>query len=121
MKELIVYYTMEDSQGAACHGYSEFDWEGYTYITTDNGTYGNEIPFTDEQEALLKKVSEDKRLESWSDKGEKGFFQARVDYGDVKARDLEEFKEKWETKLVDELEGVLKTHFPDYDITVEEA
>ncbi len=108
-------WTMEDSAGAASHGYRELDFECYISI-------GGREPeeFTPEENEKLQKVEDILKAEKWTYGGTDGYFMVRTDYEDVKSGDLDDFIRTQGAKLAARAEELLKAEFGD-DVELDEA
>jgi hypothetical protein len=117
VKTINVSYTVEKSQGAASHGYNEFDWQGYTNVTED----GTERDLNPEELEKFKAIDAELSAELWSSGGEFGEFHARIGYDDVKAADIDDYKEAQTERCANRVEEVIKKHLTGYEVEVNEA
>jgi len=120
MKVIHVPYTMEKSQGAACHGYCEFDWEADARIEED-GAERDSDAFTAEEAAAFKAMDAELKEKHWTSGGENGFFHARIGYDNVPSGDVEDYREEQANAHAEEVEEAVRKHFPGYKVEVVEA
>lgn len=111
-----LFHAIEESQGAACHGYCEFEWSAWITIKvkTEDGllTYGNadgEQPFTTEQLAKFKLIDDELAKDNW--RCGHGQYDVRIGYDDVRAGDVEDFRDECNEKLTEKLTQLLQQQY----------